>query len=206
MRSVCLYQTIDTRRFVDIDLPPTCHAEDDKPITRFEDDEDEVFFGFDNTVEAHVPSPDGLGEDGDISSVPDDTAPNTDFSIYEDDFVSLMSEDLTVRNPQQTVSENGEEDEPGAWSSDYSNSEDEDTESGSRCNSEEFELAEGGRYVALADYCAMGQGEVSMKESDVVELFKVGCAGWWYIKVASTQAEGWAPSAYLEPAIKKIRQ
>nr|CAD7571761.1 unnamed protein product [Timema californicum] len=63
------------RRFVDIDLPPTCHAED-KPITRFEDDEDEVFFGFDNTVEAHVPSPDGLGEDGDISSNPDDTAPN----------------------------------------------------------------------------------------------------------------------------------
>nr|CAD7257044.1 unnamed protein product [Timema shepardi] len=68
------------RRFVDIDLPPTCHAED-KPTTRFEDDEDEVFFGFDNTVEAHVPSPDGLGEDGDISSVPDDTAPNTDVSI-----------------------------------------------------------------------------------------------------------------------------
>nr|CAD7260241.1 unnamed protein product [Timema shepardi] len=50
----------------------------DKPTTRFEDDEDEVFFGFDNTVEAHVPSPDGLGEDGDISSNPDDTAPNTD--------------------------------------------------------------------------------------------------------------------------------
>nr|CAD7570876.1 unnamed protein product [Timema californicum] len=64
------------RRFVDIDLPPTCHAEDDKPITHYEDDEDEVFFGFDNTVEAHVPSPDGLGEDGDISSNPDDTAPN----------------------------------------------------------------------------------------------------------------------------------
>nr|CAD7259013.1 unnamed protein product [Timema shepardi] len=70
------------RRFVDIDLPPTCHAEDDKPITHYEDDEDEVFFGFDNTVEAHVPSPDGLGEDGDISSNPDDTAPNTDlFSV-----------------------------------------------------------------------------------------------------------------------------
>nr|CAD7393644.1 unnamed protein product [Timema cristinae] len=98
---------------------------------------------------------------------------------------SLMSEDLNVRNPQQTVSENGEEDEPGAWSSDYSNSEDEDTESGSRCNSEEFELAEGGRYVALADYCAMGQGEVSMKESDVVELFKLANA----LVVLSTTAE-----------------
>nr|CAD7257779.1 unnamed protein product [Timema shepardi] len=73
----CLNQIRRARRFVDIDLPPTCHAED-KPTTRFEDDEDEVFFGFDNTVEAHVPSPDGLGEDGDISSNPDDTAPNID--------------------------------------------------------------------------------------------------------------------------------
>nr|CAD7262170.1 unnamed protein product [Timema shepardi] len=72
----------EARRFVDIDLPPTCHAEDDKPITHYEDDEDEVFFGFDNTVEAHVPSPDGLGEDGDISSNPDDTAPNINlFSV-----------------------------------------------------------------------------------------------------------------------------
>nr|CAD7590239.1 unnamed protein product [Timema genevievae] len=66
------------RRFVDIDLPPTCHAEDDKPITCYEDDEDEVFLGFDNTVEAHAPSPDGSGEYGYISSTPDDTAPSID--------------------------------------------------------------------------------------------------------------------------------
>nr|CAD7460747.1 unnamed protein product [Timema tahoe] len=42
------------------------------------DDEDEVFLGFDNTVEAHAPSPDGSGEDGYISSTPDDTAPSID--------------------------------------------------------------------------------------------------------------------------------
>nr|CAD7199085.1 unnamed protein product [Timema douglasi] len=65
------------RRFVDIDLPPTCHAEY-KPIICYEDGEDEVFFGFDNTVEAYVPSPDGSGEDGDISFTPDDTVPNID--------------------------------------------------------------------------------------------------------------------------------
>lgn len=44
-------------------------------------------------------------------------------------------------------------------------------------------LQGGGRFTALADYCAMGHGEVSMHEGDAVELLKVGCAGWWYIKV-----------------------
>jgi hypothetical protein len=41
----------------------------------------------------------------------------------------------------------------------------------------------GGRFTALADYCAVGHSEVSMHEGDVVELVKVGCAGWWYIKL-----------------------
>lgn len=40
-----------------------------------------------------------------------------------------------------------------------------------------------GRYIALADYCAVGHSEVSMKEGDVVELLKVGCAGWWYVRL-----------------------
>lgn len=40
-----------------------------------------------------------------------------------------------------------------------------------------------GRYVALADYCAVGNSEVNMREGDVVELLKVGCAGWWFVKV-----------------------
>nr|CAD7405537.1 unnamed protein product [Timema cristinae] len=43
-----------------------------------EDDEDEVFLSFDNTVEMYAPSPDESGEDGDISSAPDDTAPVVD--------------------------------------------------------------------------------------------------------------------------------
>lgn len=93
--------------------------------------------------------------------------------------------------PQHTVSENGEEEgEGGAWSSDYSNSEDEDT------YTEQSEA--GGRFTALADYCAMGHSEVSMHEGDAVELVKVGCAGWWYIKVIGSNLEGWVPSAYLE--------
>lgn len=40
-----------------------------------------------------------------------------------------------------------------------------------------------GRYVALADYCAVGNSEVNMRDGDIVELLKVGCAGWWYVKV-----------------------
>ncbi|KAJ4435473.1 hypothetical protein ANN_18089 [Periplaneta americana] len=98
--------------------------------------------------------------------------------------------------PQHTVSENGEEEgEGGAWSSDYSNSEDEDT------YTEHNEG--GGRFTALADYCAMGHSEVSMHEGDAVELLKVGCAGWWYVRVIGSHLEGWAPSAYLEPFGRK---
>jgi len=29
----------------------------------------------------------------------------------------------------------------------------------------------------------MGNSEVSMKEGAMVELKKVGCAGWWFVKV-----------------------
>lgn len=44
-------------------------------------------------------------------------------------------------------------------------------------------LFQRGRYVALADYCAVGNSEVNMRDGDIVELLKVGCAGWWYVKV-----------------------
>lgn len=41
----------------------------------------------------------------------------------------------------------------------------------------------GTKYVSLADYCAMGNSEVSMKEGETVVLKKLGCAGWWYVSV-----------------------
>lgn len=41
----------------------------------------------------------------------------------------------------------------------------------------------GSKYVSLADYCAMGNSEVSMKEGETVILMKLGCAGWWYVRV-----------------------
>lgn len=42
-------------------------------------------------------------------------------------------------------------------------------------------------YVSLADYCAMSETEVSIKERDLVELLKVGCAGWWFVKLLGNE-------------------
>lgn len=42
-----------------------------------------------------------------------------------------------------------------------------------------------------------------MREGDNLELLKVGCAGWWFVKLITTGIEGWAPAAYLEPINRK---
>ncbi|XP_038122208.1 guanine nucleotide exchange factor DBS isoform X4 [Culex quinquefasciatus] len=94
--------------------------------------------------------------------------------------------------------------ETNAWSSDYSNSEDEFTHGGGGGGGGgEDGVLPGHKFVSLADYCAMGNSEVSMKETDIVELLKIGCAGWWFVKVIGTGLEGWAPAAYLEPINRK---
>lgn len=41
---------------------------------------------------------------------------------------------------------------------------------------------QGSKFIALADYNAMGSSEVSMKEGAEVVLLKVGCAGWVLVK------------------------
>jgi len=59
------------------------------------------------------------------------------------------------------------------------------------------------RYVVLADYAPLGPTESALKEGDIVDLVRVGCAGWWYVRPSvanSSSQEGWAPSAYLEAA------
>ncbi|XP_061402646.1 uncharacterized protein LOC133338494 [Musca vetustissima] len=83
------------------------------------------------------------------------------------------------------------------WSSDYSNSEDE------MSTADDNSSTPGSKYVALADYVAVGHSEVSMREGDTVELLKVGCAGWWYVRILDTNAEGWTPAAYLESINRK---
>ncbi|KAF2360234.1 CRAL-TRIO lipid binding domain [Trinorchestia longiramus] len=92
------------------------------------------------------------------------------------------------------------EEEEANWSSEYSASEEE----------EDQEIFAGGhelssKFLVLADYTAMGPSEVSLREGDLVELVKVGCAGWWYVRVCSVQYEGWAPAAYLERVLKKAK-
>ena len=57
----------------------------------------------------------------------------------------------------------------------------------------------GDRYIVLADYMALTTREIDLSEDDVVELVKVGCAGWWYVRLSTyPYPEGWAPSTYLE--------
>nr|XP_043066534.1 guanine nucleotide exchange factor DBS isoform X4 [Drosophila bipectinata] len=60
----------------------------------------------------------------------------------------------------------------------------------------------GGKFISLADYSAAGHSEVSMHEGDTIELLKIGCAGWWYVRVLGN-AEGWVPAAYLESVNRK---
>jgi hypothetical protein len=42
-----------------------------------------------------------------------------------------------------------------------------------------------------------------MREGDMIELLKVGCAGWWFVKIIGSSVEGWAPAAYLENLHRK---
>lgn len=46
----------------------------------------------------------------------------------------------------------------------------------------QHKLYQGTKFIALADYNAMGSSEVSMKEGAEVLLLKVGCAGWVLVK------------------------
>ena len=54
-------------------------------------------------------------------------------------------------------------------------------------------------YRALADYTALTARELNLHAGEVVALVRAGCAGWWYVRLASyPHTEGWAPSTYLD--------
>jgi len=62
------------------------------------------------------------------------------------------------------------------------------------------------QYRVLADYTALTARELNLQEGEVVELVKIGCAGWWYIRLTGYHsAEGWAPSTYMEKIPAKYR-
>ncbi|XP_026320242.1 guanine nucleotide exchange factor DBS-like isoform X3 [Hyposmocoma kahamanoa] len=90
-------------------------------------------------------------------------------------------------NPSRTASCDNH-DEP-CWSTDPSEDEEED---------HDHAPAVGCSLVALSDYTAVGTSEVSLREGQQAELLKVGCAGWWYVRLAGGHGEGWAPAAYLD--------
>ncbi|XP_026759073.2 guanine nucleotide exchange factor DBS-like isoform X4 [Galleria mellonella] len=79
-------------------------------------------------------------------------------------------------------------DEP-CWSTDPSDDDDDEPD---------HAPAVGCALVALSDYTAVGASEVSLREGQHAELLKVGCAGWWYVRLAGGSGEGWAPAAYLD--------
>ena len=55
------------------------------------------------------------------------------------------------------------------------------------------------KYHVLADYMALTGRELNLQEGESVQLIKIGCAGWWYVRlIAYPFSEGWAPSTYLE--------
>ena len=48
------------------------------------------------------------------------------------------------------------------------------------------------QYCALADYSALTSRELGLTQGEVVELVKIGCAGWWYVRRAQHPwTEGW---------------
>ena len=52
-------------------------------------------------------------------------------------------------------------------------------------------------YQAIASYRASTDDTVDLYEGDKVQVIRKSKGGWWFVK--TDQAEGWAPSNYLEP-------
>ncbi|XP_077514726.1 guanine nucleotide exchange factor DBS-like isoform X2 [Amblyomma americanum] len=96
---------------------------------------------------------------------------------------------------------NGElSDHEDGWSTDdLSQSEDEEEDEGDIFVTSEV----GGSYVALGDYEAVDVGEASLVEGQPVQVLRVGCAGWWYVRcLGGGGREGWVPAAYLGPSAR----
>ena len=55
------------------------------------------------------------------------------------------------------------------------------------------------RFLVLADYDPLSDRELALRQTDLVELLKTGCAGWWFVRlVRAPYTQGWAPSTYLQ--------
>ena len=55
------------------------------------------------------------------------------------------------------------------------------------------------RYLVLADYDPLSDRELGLRQTELVDLLKTGCAGWWFVRlVRAPYSQGWAPSTYLQ--------
>ena len=55
------------------------------------------------------------------------------------------------------------------------------------------------KYKILADYVALTGRELNLHQGETVQLIKIGCAGWWYVRLTVYPfSEGWAPATFLE--------
>lgn len=63
-----------------------------------------------------------------------------------------------------------------------------------------FQSLEFAEYIAQGDYSPGGEGELGLREGDIVTLLKVGEKGWWYVRMLNSGEEGWVPGTYLELA------
>ncbi|CAE1260161.1 MCF2 [Acanthosepion pharaonis] len=62
------------------------------------------------------------------------------------------------------------------------------------------------RFSVLADYIPVDNTELTLQENDVVEILRIGAKGWWLARHLGSSEEGWVPSTYLEPVMKRHSQ
>ena len=118
------------------------------------------------------------------------------------------SEELKERKPADELSkqQSGSDESISAQESSAIDSEHSEVETRSRKVSSQFGARNNlGRaspvrtkYVVISSFIAEESGEVSLEEGEEVEVLQKEPSGWWYIK--NDFCEGWAPSAFLEPA------
>lgn len=118
---------------------------------------------------------------------------------------NIMDDKVPEKTRRATYSSEGSfqkedlDNQDDGWSStdELSQTEDEDEDGDIFLQTAEVK----GRYVVLGDYEAVDVGEATLHEGQIVEVEKIGCAGWWFVRCLDSSSQGWAPASYLGPTI-----
>ncbi|XP_041482446.1 guanine nucleotide exchange factor DBS-like isoform X5 [Lytechinus variegatus] len=104
-------------------------------------------------------------------------------------------------NPSLTSEPSLENDEEyDDWgSAEFTDSEDEILDRD--CLSEPVDM---NQYVVLAEYNVVEPGELAVQEGEIVDVQKVGKAGWWLVRKHTSNEQGWVPASYLEMLASRI--